>query len=105
MRTLILAASVVALAAASPSLAAEANVTGGTTGQMVKSKAAKKTVKGNTGVTGSTTGTFATELTAEECTSLGGTVYEGGGFCKGDKYCGTTDQDGKRHRVCLEVAQ
>ncbi len=104
MRTFILAAGLIALVAAAPAIAAEANTSGTVSqGKMVKSKAAKKIVKGTTGVTGTTAGVM--ELTAQECTDLGGTVYEGGGFCNGDKYCGTTDQNGKRHRVCLEAAQ
>ena len=45
-------------------------------------------------------------LTQSECTDLGGSVFEQSGenaFCKSHKYCGTTDESGKRHRVCLEV--
>lgn len=108
MRTMILAASVMLALAAAPAVSAEAKVTGGAAsqGQMAKSKVAKKATKGTagtTGVTGTTGGVM--ELTASECEALGGTVYEGGGFCNGDKYCGTTDQNGKRNRVCLEAAQ
>lgn len=72
-------------------------------GQMAK-KSAKKP-KGVTGITGTTTGTLATELTAAECTTLGGTVHDSDFHCKSGKYCGTTDENGTRHRVCLEAAQ
>ena len=104
MRTMILAAGLIALMAVTPAIAAQA--VSGNPAQSQTTKKVKSKVKGaTTGGVGATTGTIATELTAQECTDLGGTVFEGGGFCKGDKYCGTTDQDGKRHRVCLEVAQ
>ena len=49
-------------------------------------------------------GATVSELTAAECTSLGGTVFEEGlGLCKSGKLCGTTDENGQRHRVCLEA--
>jgi len=104
MRTIVLAASLIAsLTAASVALAqtkADGTVK---QGQMAK-KVMKKT-KGTTGVTGTTVGSFAVELTAEECTSLGGSVHESADLCKSGKYCGTTDQNGKRNRVCLEASE
>lgn len=49
-------------------------------------------------------GATITELTQSECTGLGGTVFEEGlGLCKSGKLCGTTDENGQRHRVCLEA--
>lgn len=57
-------------------------------------------LKGNVGTTAG-----VAELTAEECTKLGGTVYDTETLCKSGKYCGRADESGARHRVCLEVAQ
>ncbi len=57
-------------------------------------------LKGNVGTTAG-----VAELTAEECTKLGGTVYDTDSLCKSGKYCGRADENGTRHRVCLEVAQ
>jgi hypothetical protein len=48
-----------------------------------------------------TTKTIKT-LTVQECTNLGGTVNnETLGLCNSGKFCGTTDQNGKKHRVCI----
>ncbi|MGD9916295.1 MAG: hypothetical protein AB7S80_19645 [Rhizobiaceae bacterium] len=106
MRTIILVASLLAVLAAAPdAYAAGSDATAATSGQPAKSKAKKIVKNGVTAGAGATTGTMSTQLTAAECTTLGGTVYEGGGFCKSDKYCGTTDENGNRHRVCIEVAQ
>jgi hypothetical protein len=104
MRITILAASLMLALAAVPGPArADTTGTAATQGQLTKSKTARK-VKGLTGVTGATTGTFATELTAQECENLGGTVYESDSLCKSGKYCGRADENGVRHRVCLEAA-
>lgn len=110
MRTIIVAAgfltaaSVLALLGAAPAAFAAGNDAKATT-QGQTAKKVKKVKSGVTAGAGASTGTMTTELTAAECTTLGGTVYEGGGFCKSDKYCGTTDESGGRHRVCIEVAQ
>jgi hypothetical protein len=45
-------------------------------------------------------------LTAGECTQLGGTVQSDGGtgICNSGKFCGTRDQNGVAHRVCITAA-
>lgn len=42
-------------------------------------------------------------LTKAECTSLGGEVHSdlGLGICNSGNYCGTVDQNGVKHRVCI----
>ena len=45
--------------------------------------------------------TVAVQLTAEECTKLGGTVQEGAAFCNSRRLCKTVDQNGVGHAVCL----
>ena len=101
----LVAATLIAFAAM-PTVSHAVETKGGVTAGGAKTKAAKvRTNKGVTGTVGVTTGAGVMELTAQECTDLGGTVYEGGNFCNTGKYCGTTDQNGKRNRVCLEAAQ
>jgi hypothetical protein len=59
-----------------------------------------KAPSGSGKVTGGTP-TVAT-LTVSECTQLGGTVHkESYGLCSTGKFCGTVDQKGKTHRVCI----
>jgi len=106
MRTAMCMASLaLALAATAPALAAQKqNVTGGAASSGTVEL--KKPTKAPKGIVGSTTGTMA--LTASECTTLGGTVYDdNANLCgaAGGQYCGTTDKDGVRHRVCIEAAK
>jgi len=91
----------------SPALAAEkkGGVVNGNFATSGKIEVRKQPGKGIKGVVGTTSGTVA--LTAAECTTLGGTVHDDlANLCggTGGKYCGTTDVNGVRHRVCLEAA-
>ena len=67
-----------------------------------KKKTVRKLPKNIGGTVGGLGSTIA--LTAGECTALGGTVITGGDICNSNQYCGTTDQNGVRHRVCIEAA-
>jgi hypothetical protein len=45
-------------------------------------------------------------LTADECTTLGGEVVtDFAGICVSGAFCRTTDNTGKKHRVCLSKKQ
>lgn len=61
-----------------------------------KSQNLKLKVKGNITVL---------PLTENECTDLGGEVNSdnGSGICNSGKYCGTIDQNGHKHRVCISA--
>jgi len=48
----------------------------------------------------------AAPLTADECTTLGGEVVSDfTGLCVSGAFCRTTDNTGKKHRVCLSKKQ
>lgn len=54
----------------------------------------------------STPVTTVQELNQGECEALGGTVFDDmRGVCKSGKVCYTTDNFGKRYRVCLSAAK
>ena len=108
MRILAIAAAALIALAAMPiaAMSAEKAAVGATTateaakpGALATRKLPGKTVKG---VVGTTAGVM--ELTADECTALGGTVHDSTAMCKSGKYCGREDESGTRHRTCLEVA-
>jgi hypothetical protein len=106
MRIQIVVAFYVAAALiAAPAISAEKAAVGATTATEAAKPGALATRKlpGKTkGVVGPTAGVM--ELTADECTALGGTVHDSTALCKSGKYCGREDESGTRHRTCLEVA-